>query len=137
MRWKLRRSGSPRSPADLHDRVGHAQRQPAAAERAGQRGRHDQAAQGQPEQHQPDRDQLRVQPVGHPGGVGPDQPDHGEQQQRLQRAADRGVVDQVVRQLGDREHVNQVEEQLDVGDPGGPARRPPQVTRVVAGHGAW
>jgi len=74
------------APADLHERVGAAHGHPPPRERERQGGRHDQAGQGQPEQHQPDRYPLRIQPVGDPGGVGPDQPHHGQQQQGLQRA---------------------------------------------------
>jgi hypothetical protein len=44
-------------------------------------------------------------------------PDHRQQDRGLPGAADRRPAEQVVRQLRDREHVDQVEEQLDVGDP--------------------
>ena len=122
------------APADLHEGVRAADGQPPPRERERQGGRHDQAGQGQREQHQPDRDPLGVQPVGDPGGVGPDQPHHGQQQQGLQRALDAAVVDQVVGQLGDREDVDQVEEQLDVGHAGARPWRAEQVPgRVLAG----
>ena len=104
-------------PPDLLDRVGAAHPEPQVAERPGQRRRHGQAGQHERDEQQPDGDLLRVQPVGDPRRVGPDQPDHDQQQPGLQRAPHGRVVEQVVRQLGDREHVHQVEEQLDVRDP--------------------
>ena len=72
--------------ADLHDRVRAADGQPAGPERVGQGGGHHQADPGQAEQQQPDRDPLRVQPVGDPRGVDPQLPDHGQQQRRCRSA---------------------------------------------------
>jgi len=46
-----------------------------------------------------------------------------------------GVTEQVVRRLGDGEHVHQVEEQLDVRDPLHAGPVPQQTSRLPAGTG--
>ena len=91
------------APADLLDRVAPPDPEAKVFERPRQRRRHGQADQHEQHEQQPDRHPLRVQPVGHPGGVRPDQPDHHQQQPGLQRAGHGGVAEQVVRQLGDRD----------------------------------
>ena len=123
--------------ADLLDGVGPADPQAQVLERARQRRRHGQADQHEHHEQQAHRHELRVEPVGDPGGVRPDQPHHGQQQPGLQRAGHGGVADQVVRQLGDREHVHQVEEQLDVGDPlrAGTVTQQPGGNRISRGRG--
>ncbi len=127
-----------REPAapDLHHGVGDADGQPAPGERPRQGGRQDQAGPGQGEQQQPDRDALRVEPVGDPGGVDPQQPDHGQEQPGPQCAGDRLVRQHVVRELGHREHIDQVEEQLDVGDALGAPPGPHQIQRPGSLHAA-
>ena len=50
------------------------------------------------------------------------------------RADEGRMGQQVVRDLGHREHVDQVEEQLDVGDPLGAGPRPHQVQRPGLAH---
>jgi hypothetical protein len=109
--------------ADLRERVPDADDQPTGAERFRYRRPHHQRDQEQGKQQPADRQPLRVEPVGHPRGVNPQQPHHGQQQRRLQCPGDRGPPEQVPRQLGDREDVDQIEEQLGVGDPFGTRRR--------------
>ena len=75
---------------DLHHRVGAPDDQAEPAERRRQGGRHRQRHQPQGEQEQPDRDALGIQPVGHPRGVRPGQPHHGQEHGRLYRAGHRG-----------------------------------------------
>ena len=58
---------------------------------------------------------ARVEPVGHPGRVDPRPPDDEQQEGGARHAGDGEVVDDLVRQLRDREDVDQVEEQLDRG----------------------
>ena len=127
MRWKLRRQpGVAACPAAHSTKTERptcmkvkapAKTSPLVAEGVGQRGRQDEARQHQHEQQQPHRRLLRVEPVGDPGGEHPHPPHRHEQQQRLERAP-AGVrsVEQAMRQLGDREDEDEVEEQLDEGD---------------------
>jgi hypothetical protein len=111
-----------RAAADLGDGVPAADDQPGAgqpgsAERPRQRGRHRQADEHQRDEQSPYLQALGVHPVGDPRRVGPDQPDHGQQQRGLQRPANGWVAEQVMRQLGDCEDVDQVKKQLRVRDP--------------------
>jgi len=101
----------------LHQ-VGGADDQASGSERGRDRGRQDQADDSQHQQQQPDRDPVGIQPVGHPGGVSPQEPDHDEEQGCLQRGMHRALAgQQEMRQLRHREDEDQIEEQLDVGDP--------------------
>ncbi|MDQ1132363.1 hypothetical protein QE386_000958 [Pseudoxanthomonas winnipegensis] len=106
-----------RSP-HLHDRIAAGEQQSALAEGLRQRGGEQQPHAHQREQHHPDRPGLRVEPVGHPAGVLPAQPDREPQQQRLGRPQHGQMPEQEVRDLGDGEHVDQVEEQFGVADLG-------------------
>ncbi|KAG1271025.1 hypothetical protein G6F66_013673 [Rhizopus arrhizus] len=65
-----------------------------------------------------DARRLRVEPVAAPAGVLPAQPDREPEHQGLQHAGQIKVVQQVVAELGDRKHVDQVEEQFFVGHAG-------------------
>ncbi|KAG1254761.1 hypothetical protein G6F68_010695 [Rhizopus microsporus] len=65
-----------------------------------------------------DARRLRVEPVADPAGVLPAQPDREPEHQGLQHAGQIKVVQQVVAELGDRKHVDQVEEQFFVGHAG-------------------
>ena len=104
------------APADLHDDVGARERQAFAVERLGDRRGEHQRRQHQHEQHQAYGSALGVQPIGDPGGVDPHPPHRHHQQQRLEGAGSRQMVQERVRELGDGEDENQVEEQLDERD---------------------
>ena len=138
-RLSVQRHHGERAAADLHGRVRGPDRQPAATERVRHRGRHHQAGRDEREEQQPDGDPLRIKPVRDPGRVGPRQPDHGEEQPGPQGARRTGMAEQVVRELGHREHVHQVEEQLHVGDAlgAGPGAHqvPPRAPRHVGRPG--
>src|SRR5437764_13386643 len=58
---------------------------------------------------------ARIEPVSHPGGVDPGPPDDQQQEQRLQRAPQRQVMEQQVAELRHREHKHEIEEQLQPG----------------------
>ena len=104
--------------AHLDHHVADGEHQPGGAEGAEQGGARDQAGQHHGEQHHAHGHGVGVEPVRDPAGVLPAQP-HGEpQDQRVQRAHQGQVVQQAVGDLGDREDVHQVEEQLDEGDAG-------------------
>ena len=60
-----------------------------------------------------DRRGGRVEPVGHPRRVDPCPPDDEQQERGPRHAGDGGVIEDLVRQLRDREDVDEVEEQLD------------------------
>jgi hypothetical protein len=124
---------------DLLDGVGAAHHPAPAAERLRQRRAHRQADQHRRDEQQPDLDAFRVHPVGDPGRVGPERPDHREQQRRLQRAPHGQLTQQEVRQLRDREDIHQVEEQLDVRDPlraRAVTQQLPRPRRLIAGRRA-
>ena len=77
------------------------------------RDRHQQARQHHEHQDEPDRHGVRVEPVGHPGGVVPRPVHRDEHECGFGGARPVDVRDEVVRQLGDREDVDEVEEQLE------------------------
>ena len=100
---------------DQHERDREQQR--LALERLRDRARHQQPQPHEDQQHRADRHLVRVQPVGHPRGVDPQPPHRPAQDQRVHERGQVGVRDEAVRQLRDREHEHQVEEQLHVADP--------------------
>ena len=102
--------------SDLRGGIGGSDPQSPGAEGLGNGCRHDQADQHETDEHEPHGYAVRVEPVGHPRRVGPDEPDHGQQETGLERTVDGRTREEVVRQLGDGEDVHQVEEELDVGD---------------------
>ena len=86
----------------------------------------------------------RIEPVGHPGRVDPRPPDDEQQERRPRHAGDGEVAEDLVRQLRDREDVDEVEEQLDrgrrlrrcprrAGAGGGPSRSPARVESAGVG----
>jgi hypothetical protein len=92
----------------------------------------------QHEQHDTHRPLLGIEPVGDPGGEDPQPPHRQHQQAGLDRAAERQVRQQAVRELGDGEHEHQVEEQLDEGDPRrGVAAAGPQEVLASVHQGAF
>ena len=100
----------------LAEHVGAREQQRLAVEGMRHRRRQQQAGQHQHEHQRAHRRAIRVHPVGEPAGVHPHPPHREQQEQGLQRADQRQVLDQRVRQLRHREHEHQVEEQLDEGD---------------------
>ena len=106
------RGVAPDLQRDVADREQHAVR----AERARQRGGHEQAREHHAGEHRAHRRRRRVEPVGHPGRVDPRPPHDQQQERRPPDPGDRQVAEDHVRQLRDREDVDQVEEQLDRRD---------------------
>ena len=100
---------------DLQRDVARREQQPLLAERLRQRGGHEQAAEHHRGEHPADRRRGRVEPVRHPRRVDPRPPDDEQQERGPRHAGDGEVVEDLVRQLGDREDVDEVEEQLDRG----------------------
>jgi hypothetical protein len=111
------RPGGEQAAAQLDRHEGQGEDQAAVAERLGDRHGHDHAHHHGHEQHDPHRRPLGIQPVGDPGREDPGPPDRHQQQTGLDQAQQARMGQQAVRQLGDREHEHQVEEQLDIGDP--------------------
>jgi len=104
-------------PAELDPEIGERERQSALAERLRQADRHHHRRAHQREQEESHRHVADVEPVGDPGGVDPHPPDREEQHPRLEEAERIGVEDDRVRNLGDREHEDEIEEQFDEADP--------------------
>ena len=98
---------------DLQTRVGAREQQRVLAEPLRDRDRHQQAREHHEDQHEPDRHRVRVEPVGHPRRVVPRPVQRDEHERRLGRARPADVREQMVRQLGDREDVDEVEEKLE------------------------
>ena len=98
---------------DLQTRVGAREQQRVLAEPLGDRHRHQQARAHHEDQHEPDRPGVRVEPVGHPRRVVPRPVQGDEHERRLGRARPADVGEQIVRQLGDSEDVDEVEEELE------------------------
>ncbi len=140
IRSKLLCSASPRKPErgdrtapDLHAGIAVADPGAATAEGIRNARRHHQADEHHRDQRQPDREPVGVEPVRDPHRVGPDQPDHRQQQRCLQCATDAVVRAKPVGELSHREDVDQVEEQLDVRRSLHPFGAPTKVMRVAPG----
>ena len=101
---------------DLERRVSERERQRTFLERLGNCRRDDEPQQHQNEKQQPHRRALGVEPVGEPGIVDPGPPHREHQDRGLQRAERGEALQQAMRKLRDREHEDEVEEQLDEGD---------------------
>jgi hypothetical protein len=99
----------------LHRDVGDGEDDGSALERLRDRRRQHEAAEHQQEQDDADQRPIRVEPVRRPGGVDPRPPHRDHQQTGLDRAERRQMVQQAVRELGDREDEDEIEEQLDEG----------------------
>ena len=67
-----------------------------------------------PSTSEPHGDRLRVEHVRHPGRVVPRPPDDEQDEHRLSRPVPRQVAEQQMRDLRDREHEDEVVEQLQV-----------------------
>ncbi len=106
-----------RGPADLHRHKRDRKQEPPLAERLGQGDGHDQGGHHRADQHHPHWSPVWIEPVGHPGRVDPGPPERQQEQRRLQRAAQIQTLGEQMGQLGDREDVDEVEEELHRGDP--------------------
>ena len=102
--------------AQLDRDVGDGEDQPARPECLRQGDRHHQAHQHRGQQQGPDCPVIGMEPVGDPRRVHPCPPDREQQQRGLGGAAQAQLPEQQVGELGDGEHVHQVEEELGVRD---------------------
>ena len=109
---------------DLDEQVAGDEQPGALVEGVGDRGRHEQAGEHQPDQEQPHRQPVRVEPVRPPRDHVPRVDDRERHDRRLGGGPQVDVLDEVVRELPDREDVDEVEEQLERGDDALLARRP-------------
>ena len=97
---------------DLHQDEGPGEDEATVPEGIRNRRPHDEADQHGGEQEPADARRLRVEPIGHPGGILPAEPDREPQHQRLDRAHQRQMMHQPVGKLGDREDIDEIEEQF-------------------------
>ena len=102
-------------PPDLDRDVRTGEEQRAAPERRRDRDRHHEAREHDRQHEQPHRDGVGVELVRDPGRVVPRPPDDEEDEQRPPRSPPGQVVEQQVRDLRDREHEDEVVEELEVG----------------------
>ena len=105
-----------RRAADLHQHIGRSE-----TGGPGPEGFRDRRRQNEPDQHQrkqrdAHRRGPRVEPVGGPGGVDPHPPHRHQHQRGLHDAGDGEMLEQIMRQLRDREHEHEVEKQFDERD---------------------
>jgi hypothetical protein len=119
-------------PPDLEEQVAGDEQPRAIAERVGDRDRHEQAREHQPDEQQPHRQPLRLEPVRSPRGHVPRVNDREGHDHRLRARPQIEVLAQVMRELADREDVDEIEEQLERVDNAlctGRARRPSSPAR--------
>ena len=107
-----------RGASDLHRGVRPGEDPRTIGKRLGNGRGHQQRQQHGGEQQAADARRLRVEPVADPARVLPAEPDREPQHQRLQYTGQVQVVQQMVAELGDREYVDQIEEQFFVGHAG-------------------
>ncbi len=100
-----------------HRQVGDAEDHRVLAERLRHRERGDQHRAHRAEQRDPGDSVVGVQGVGEPGVAGPRPPDHGQHQHPLAEALPRRVGGHQAGDLGEREYEDEVEEELEWGDP--------------------
>ena len=92
-----------------------AEQEPIGAERVRHRQRgHDHPRRGR-EQHHPDEALVAARGVPEPGVRAPDPPRHSQDREALDQARPGGVRGHVARHLGDGQHEDEVEEQLERG----------------------
>ena len=103
-----------RVPADLDCDVRAGEEQRPAPERLRNRHGQHEAQEHEREHEEPHHDRVRVEHVRHPGRVVPRPPHDEQDEQRLRRAAPGQVGQQQVGHLRDREHEDEVVEQLQV-----------------------
>jgi hypothetical protein len=105
-----------RRAPDLEEQVPGYEQPRAPVERVGDRDRHEQAGEHQPDEQNAHRQPVRVEPVRPPRGHVPGVDDRECQDHRLGARPQIHVLDQVVGELSDREDVDEVEQQLERGD---------------------
>ena len=101
--------------ADLDRDVRAGKQQRPVGECAGDRDRHHEAREHDPEHEEPHGHRLGIEHVRHPGRVVPRPPDDEQDERGLSRPAPRQVAEQQMRDLRDREHEDEVVEQLQIG----------------------
>ena len=102
-----------RAQKSHHDIGAHEQTR-APLERVGDRHGHQDRAGHQRDHQETPGGVVRIDPVRGPCGVVPRPPDGGEERGGLNRAGPRHVLQQEMRELDDREDVNEIEKQLHV-----------------------
>lgn len=113
-----------RRPSDLEEQVPPDEQPRAPVERVGDRDRREQAREHEPDERQPHRQRVRLQPVRPRRRHVPGVDDHRRQDHRLGAGAQIDVREQVVRELPDREDVDEIEEELERRDHSLGAGRP-------------
>ena len=101
---------------DAHEEVGDAEQHGVVAEGARHRERGDEHRGDRGEHRQPDAALVDVDRARQPRVDGPRPPERGENEHPAEHAAPRRVVDEQARDLGHREHEDEVEEELERGD---------------------
>jgi hypothetical protein len=124
MRSPAQRDDEERRAPELKEQVAGDEQPRAAVERVGNRGRHEQAGKHQSDQQQLHRSPVGLEPVRSPRGHVPGVDDSERQNHGLDARAHVDVLEQVVRELPDREDVDEIEEQLERGDHALGARHP-------------
>ena len=99
--------------------VGEPEREPAATEGVRRREREEEVARHAAEEEQPAVRALRGNRVREPGVAAVHPPDQREHHAHAHHRADGRLLEDDVRELGDREDEDEVEEQLERGDPPG------------------
>ena len=97
---------------DLEDDIRRREQEAALAERIRDRNRHHEAGEHHADQQEPDDGRVGVELVRDPGRVVPRPPDDEQHERAATGARPCQVVEQQVGDLRDREHEDQVEEQL-------------------------
>jgi hypothetical protein len=105
-----------RRAPDLQEQVASDEQPRAPAERIVDRDGHEQAGEHQPHEQHTHRQPVRIEPVRTPRGHVPGVEDRERHDYRLGAGPQIDLRQQVVRELPDREDVDEVEEQLERGD---------------------
>ena len=98
---------------DLEEQVPADEQPGAVAERVGDPDRHEQAREHEPGEQQAHRQPVRLEPVHPPRRHVPGVDDRQRHDQGLGGRAQIDVLEQVVRELADREDVDEIEEELE------------------------
>jgi hypothetical protein len=104
------------APAHLQKQVAGDEQPRAVAEGVLDRDGHEQAGEHQPDERHAHRQRVRIEPVRAPRDHVPGVEDGERQDDRLGARTEIEVCDQVVRELADRDDVDEVEEQLERRD---------------------
>lgn len=118
----------------LNADIGGGEDQPAVAKRVRNGGGQDQRQQHAREQHGADKRGLWIKPVREPTGILPAKPDREPENDRLDQAAERKMLQEFMADLGDGKYVNEVEKQFLVGDAGMVPVTLPQERLLLVAH---